>query len=142
MGYPGAFMPPQTNYLQYPQYNTSPVPAPGSFNPQPVGFQQGHMPLAYGNSGINPYGYNHLWYGRSGAEIDNDNRIIAARDGVHEPLELTPREPKDDQMFWVREVDGTWTLRTWFTIENDLRPGRWQVDAQRGNLVYIRRSED
>jgi hypothetical protein len=75
-------------------------------------------------------------------EVRTDNEIIASREGAYDAHEIAPHDPKPDQMFWCRELDGSWTLRTAFTIENDLRPGRWQVDAQRGFLVFIRAEKE
>ncbi|KAH7042604.1 hypothetical protein B0J12DRAFT_673390 [Macrophomina phaseolina] len=53
--------------------------------------------------------------------------------------EWVPRNPRDDQMYWVREIDGGWTQRTSNTIENDLRPGYWT--AYSGKPIFVRTRE-
>lgn len=87
----------------------------------------------------NPNGYHHHWYGRTAAEVVEDNRRIAARERVHEPNDMRPLNPRDDQLFWVRELDGTFTLRTYATIEGDLQPGKWHQHPASGSAFFVRR---
>lgn len=102
----------------------------------PIGYCTHHQYAQF--APIYPHHQHHDYQERTVTEVDQDNQAIAVREGAYDAHEIAPKDPKPDQMFWCREVDGSWTLRTVFTIENDLRPGRWQVDAQRGYLVFIR----
>ncbi|KAK0663140.1 hypothetical protein DIS24_g1290 [Lasiodiplodia hormozganensis] len=99
----------------------------------------------YGGPGYHntPYSHEHNWYGRTASEVYQDNvayvmhhRGMAPRRGDQE---MVPRDPRDDQMFYVRELDGQWTLRSFATIENDLRPGYW--DTHQGRAYFVRTRE-
>lgn len=72
------------------------------------------------------YGYDHAFYGRTREEVEEGNRLIAAREG--------------NQQFWVKEANGDWTLRSYYAIKNDLRPGKWMMDAVRGALVFVKQA--
>jgi len=85
--------------------------------------------------------WHNYYYGRNREEIDKDNQAIAKRDGVWKPNDIAPHNPKPDQHFWVREVDGTSNLRTFSTIENGLQPGKWERDPLHGNLWFQRHPE-
>ena len=78
---------------------------------------------------------NYGFYGRTREEVEEDNRLTAAREGVYRAASIQPHDPKPDQQFWVKEVNGEWALRNYYTIENGLRPGKWMMDAVRGALV-------
>ncbi|XTI86954.1 hypothetical protein V2W45_1467600 [Cenococcum geophilum] len=82
------------------------------------------------------YGYNHAFYGCTREAVEEGNRLIAAREGVYQATSIQPHDPKPDQRFWVKEVNGDWTLRSYYAIKNDLRPGKWMMDAVRGALVF------
>ncbi|KAF4314428.1 hypothetical protein GTA08_BOTSDO01372 [Botryosphaeria dothidea] len=89
----------------------------------------------------NPRHYNHTWYGRTHNEVLADYYSYAMRHHLGRApragdQEWVPRNPRDDQMFWVKEVDGGWTQRANNTIENDLRPGYWS--EYRGKPIFIR----
>ncbi|OCK75900.1 hypothetical protein K432DRAFT_158848 [Lepidopterella palustris CBS 459.81] len=83
-------------------------------------------------------GYHHTYYGRTKEEVDAENRRLATAGGAYDAHEIRPHNPKPDQQFWCREKDGQLTLRTFYTIENDLHPGRWQMGAEKGNLIFVR----
>ncbi|KAF2753902.1 hypothetical protein EJ05DRAFT_541470 [Pseudovirgaria hyperparasitica] len=122
-----------------PTSTAAPTPNPISPAVKPVYVNHGQATHGYNvNHGHGAYGYNHKYYGRTQEEVEYDNRVIATRSGAYEAHDLQPSDPKPDQMFWCREIDGSWTLRTFFTISEDLKPGKWKMDAARGSLVFIR----
>ncbi|KAJ9659471.1 hypothetical protein H2201_007362 [Coniosporium apollinis] len=138
LNYPQAWAYPQYNqgYHFAPQANLQPqAVAGGPIYYLPQGAVAQAAPAAQ-NRGA--YGYHHLWYGRTKAEVDADNLRMARDEGVNNPNDLAPHNPRDDQQFWVQELDGQFSLRTYYTIENDLRPGRWQINPQHGNLFFVR----
>lgn len=55
---------------------------------------------------------------------------------------MKPRDAKDDQLFWVVELDGSHTLRQFKTIEEDLGTGKWSVDPRYGNAYFVREKKD
>lgn len=71
-------------------------------------------------------------------DIQLENRRIATERGAYKPRRIKPADAHPDDMFWVREKDGQWHLRKYYEIENDLHPGRWQMDAEIGFLVFHR----
>ncbi|OJD32946.1 uncharacterized protein BKCO1_34000108 [Diplodia corticola] len=94
----------------------------------------------YGPGYNNPYSYHHNWFGRTSNEVYRDNMVYSTRrhgsDSRRGDQEMVPRDPADDQMFYVKELDGHWTLRSYNTIENDLRPGYW--DKYHGRAHFVR----
>lgn len=55
------------------------------------------------------------------------------------PTQVAPYKPADGQQFWVKEVDGSWTLRTHSDIiSGDLDPGHWDRHPASGYLFFIR----
>ncbi|KAK7541210.1 uncharacterized protein J3D65DRAFT_617819 [Phyllosticta citribraziliensis] len=91
----------------------------------------------------NPSNQQHVWYGRTEAEVRDDNKVLAERDGANGRHEIMPRNPRPDQSFWVRDLDGTRYIRPYAFIEDNLRPGEWRVDQRHGNLYFVRaRSEE
>lgn len=51
------------------------------------------------------------WKGRTKAEVDEDNMKIAAKEDAYGKRKIQPVGVKEDQMFWVVELDGSHTLR-------------------------------
>lgn len=51
------------------------------------------------------------WQGRTKAEVEEDNQKIAADEKVWEKRKVVPTGLADDQMCWVVEADGAYTLR-------------------------------
>ncbi|KAK5015607.1 hypothetical protein LTR60_002479 [Cryomyces antarcticus] len=150
-GYPAyayEYYPQFTYYPQYPQqyvYATAPAPAPKAPEPQPHTYQYFSpyatyqtpayaYPAAVNNANSN----QHVWFGRTKAQVDEDNMKIALREGVFRPNEMVPRTAGDDQMFWVRELDGSNTLRTLKAIESSCKPGKWHTDPNNGNAYFVR----
>ncbi|KAF2841159.1 hypothetical protein M501DRAFT_917251, partial [Patellaria atrata CBS 101060] len=126
---------------QAPQPHTPTVAAPQYPGTGPHGYLYGYPPTFA--PAINPSGdtkHNH-WYGRSKAEVQEDNRKIATATGVYEFNELVPKDPTDDQQFWVVELDGSHVLRNFKTIEKVCRPGRWAVHPEKNNYLYFIREK-
>ncbi|KAL1625759.1 hypothetical protein SLS54_003231 [Diplodia seriata] len=93
----------------------------------------------YGQGYNNPYSYHHNWFGRTASEVYRDNVAYAMHpqdSASHRGQEMVPRNPEDGQMFYVKELDGGWTQRTFNTIENDLQPGYWIKNF--GKCQFIR----
>ncbi|KKY24878.1 hypothetical protein UCDDS831_g02218 [Diplodia seriata] len=95
----------------------------------------------YGQGYNNPYSYHHNWFGRTASEVYRDNVAYAMhpQESVsHRGQEMVPRNPEDGQMFYVKELDGGWTQRTFNTIENDLQPGYWTKKFGRCQFIRTR----
>ena len=75
------------------------------------------------------------WYGASTAEVDKQNIEIAQATGVTKPVQLIPSA---DQQFYVKEFDGSWTLRTTTDIMGSCQPGQWAY-AQGGYPFFVRK---
>ncbi|MCJ1421901.1 hypothetical protein MMC32_008268 [Xylographa parallela] len=92
-------------YTSYPQYYyVEPVPAPKPATPKP----DKHV----------------YWYGSSRKEVDVQNHAIYKAHA--KPTPLVPYEPSAEEQFWVRELDGSWTLRTSKDVGDNCQPGYWQ----------------
>ncbi|EOD46805.1 hypothetical protein GTA08_BOTSDO01372 [Neofusicoccum parvum] len=99
-------------YIAPARHRAQPVYWPGMYHP---GWYRGY-PLN------NPYSHHH--------------NCTTPRHGQ----EMVPRNPGDGDQFWVRELDGNYTLRHYNTIENDLRPGHWTLTRD-GRAQFIRTRE-
>ncbi|KAK7633064.1 hypothetical protein IWX48DRAFT_21405 [Phyllosticta citricarpa] len=109
------------------------------YNYHPYGYYYPNDCVIYNN----PSNQQHVWHGRTEAEVRDDNKVLAERDGANGRHEIMPRNPRPDQSFWVRDVDGTRYIRPYAFIEDNLRPGEWRLDQRHGNLYFVRtRSED
>lgn len=51
------------------------------------------------------------WVGRTKAQVDEDNMKIAFNQGVGKEHKVAPVDTKEDEVFWVVELDGSQTLR-------------------------------
>ncbi|KAI9767012.1 MAG: hypothetical protein M1840_005971 [Geoglossum simile] len=67
----------------------------------------------------------HIYQGATRSQVDAYNASIAQANGANQPTMLTPYKAKPTQDWWVRELDGTWTLRNTNAIHNHLQPGYW-----------------
>ena len=91
----------------------------------------------------NPNSQEHAWFGRTAAQVAEDNQTTAVREGVYARNAFVPKDPRDDQFFWVVEPDGrTTVLRTFDTIENMGWEGEWKLDDRHGNLYFQRKREE
>ncbi|KAI9781097.1 MAG: hypothetical protein M1816_002568 [Peltula sp. TS41687] len=91
-------------------------------------------PATAGNGAANPY----VWRGLTKHEVDTQNLRVARNVGATQPRQLVPADAQPGQMWWVRELDGSWTLRNTHTIQNALQPGFWSF-APHGGYPYFTR---
>ena len=80
----------------------------------------------------------YMWYGNTKEEVDRQNIAIAQRNGVNRPTQLAPQGASSGQMFWVYELNGTYTLRSFATIQAALQPGYWAFAPRGGYPYFIR----
>ncbi|KAK6442172.1 hypothetical protein LTR95_001581 [Oleoguttula sp. CCFEE 5521] len=69
-----------------------------------------------------------VWLGRSKAEVEEDNKKIAAAEKAYDKGTMVPIGLPDDQMCWVVETDKSHTLRPFVAIK-DLK-GVWNKDSR------------
>ena len=113
-------------------------PATHTYYHYPAAQEPEHPPAVYVAN--NPNSHEHSWFGRTTAQVAEDNQITAEREGVYGRNAFVPKDPKDDQLFWVVEPDGKSTaLRTFDTIENMGWEGEWKLDDRHGNLYFQRK---
>ncbi|KAM0723374.1 hypothetical protein Q7P37_000360 [Cladosporium fusiforme] len=75
------------------------------------------------------------WQGRTKGEVEEDNQKIAAEEKVWDKRKVVPTGLPDDQMCWVVEADGSYTLRTFSAIK-DLN-GDWKQDPRYEEAWYF-----
>ena len=76
-------------------------------------------------------------YGATSGEILAQNIAIAEQTGANKPGTLAPFKPEAGQQYWVRELDGSWSLRTCNDCMNELQPGKW-VQGANGATWFVR----
>lgn len=64
--------------------------------------------------------------GRTGGEMAMQNAQFAYENGLYTPQDFKPADDDPSRYYPVREVDGNWTQRNRFTIDN-LGDCRWYV---------------
>ncbi|KAI9803795.1 MAG: hypothetical protein M1825_001675 [Sarcosagium campestre] len=148
-GYPCYTTVPYTHaYIQAPPAVAVP-PAPAVPSPAPANVFYYGAPGAYSYpaspapaapqmaSGTtqNPY----PWFGNTTDEVNRQNLVIAQRSGATQPAQLVPMNATDGQLWWCRELDGAYTMRTIKTINESLQPGYWAFAQQGGYPYFIRR---
>ena len=110
----------------------APAPAPAP-DPAPA---SAPAPVLGATAGT--YENPHLWYGNTTEEVDRENLVIAQNCGATKPANLAPVGATNDQMWWCREVDGSYTLRSTNTIQQALQPGYWAYASHGGYPYFIR----
>ncbi|KAK3682635.1 hypothetical protein B0T22DRAFT_444816 [Podospora appendiculata] len=110
------------------QAGVPPPPAPGG----PV-YMQGPPQVVIGNPptpgppmGLPVHPEPAMGIGLTPNEVDVMNNQIAYDNMVDEPQEFKPADDDPSRMYRVRELDGVWTLRNRFTIDN-LGDCRWYM---------------
>ena len=89
------------------------LPAPASIHPDPV-------------TGI----------GQTGQELRAAQAHFAYANNMFEPQDIKPADDDPSRYFFVRELDGEWTQRNRFTIDN-LGDCRWYITD--GGMLYAAR---
>jgi hypothetical protein len=116
-----------TPYLPYPKWNTC-------SNPYSYSAAQAAAAAAAAATAKQPT----YFYGATRAEIDAQNAAVAANTGVTIPTQLAPYKPAAGQQFWCKELDNSWTLRTYSDImSGELSPGHWEM-AKTGYHYWVR----
>ncbi|KAJ9365795.1 hypothetical protein DTO280E4_91 [Paecilomyces variotii] len=77
------------------------------------------------------------WRGPTKKDVEEQNAKIAEKVGATKPAQLIPYEAADGQQWWVRELDGSFTLRTTNDIMENCQPGRWAY-ANAGYPYFVR----
>ena len=107
----------QYTYAQPPGTVPYGVPAYYPYPQQAMPAMPGFPPFAYPPAAAYVYQPPYTapqpteWKGRTKAEVDEDNMKIAAKEDAYGKRKIQPVGVKDDQMFWVVELDGSHTLR-------------------------------
>ncbi|KAH0547819.1 hypothetical protein FGG08_000076 [Glutinoglossum americanum] len=96
---------------------------------------QTSAPPAASGAAANSY----IYQGATKSEVDTRNAAIAQAAGANQPTMLVPYKANATQEWWVRELDGTWTVRNTNTIQEALQPGYWCYGE--GGVPYFVRTE-
>ncbi|KAK1675619.1 hypothetical protein BDP55DRAFT_728464 [Colletotrichum godetiae] len=83
----------------------------------------GGMPVFPGNTNLPP---DVTGYGKTAGEVAMEQAHFAYSNGLFEPQDFKPADDDPSRYYPVREVDGNWTQRNRFTIDN-LGDCRWYV---------------
>ncbi|WYZ40254.1 hypothetical protein EsH8_IV_000595 [Colletotrichum jinshuiense] len=106
---------------------------PFPFQAPPMGVGMGiQMPPNMGGGGIPVFAGNAslppdvTGFGKTAGEIAMEQAQFAYANGLFEPQDFKPADDDPSRYYPVREVDGNWTQRNRFTIDN-LGDCRWYV---------------
>ncbi|RMZ78956.1 hypothetical protein DV737_g3720, partial [Chaetothyriales sp. CBS 132003] len=83
----------------------------------------------------------YYFVGATQAEMQAQNTYIATNimQMPQVPTQLVPFKPGSSQQFWVKELDGSWTLREHNdVVVGELGPGHWERHAMSGYFYYVR----
>jgi hypothetical protein len=64
--------------------------------------------------------------GKTKSEIEAENQANAVHNQVNEPQEMKPADDDPSRMYWARELDGNWTTRNRFSLDQ-MGNFRWYV---------------
>lgn len=81
------------------------------------------------------------YYASVGGDLASQQAYLMQQFGWAKPAPHTlyPYKPSDGQQFWVKETDGTWTLRSHTDIINgEVSPGQWQRHPTSGYFYFVR----
>ncbi|KAK2039551.1 hypothetical protein LZ31DRAFT_545416 [Colletotrichum somersetense] len=120
---PGMAMPGQPIILQAPPVVMNPPVFQGAPS---MGLQMpgcGGVPVFAGNTHLPP---DVTGFGKTAGEIALEQAQFAHANGLFEPQDFKPADDDPSRYYPVREVDGNWTQRNRFTIDN-LGDCRWYI---------------
>jgi hypothetical protein len=96
------------------------------------------MPGAY--AGNIPFSSPYATVGYTGSEMLMNNMNVAHSLELNKKQDMKPGDDDPLRMYWVREMDGTWTQRNRITIDSgDIGDCRWY--ALDGQFYAVRLSE-
>ncbi|TID02851.1 hypothetical protein CH35J_003978 [Colletotrichum higginsianum] len=124
---PGMAIPQQPIMLQAPPVAMNGPPMFQGVHP--MGMQMpgcGGVPVFAGNAHLPP---DVTGFGRTAGEIAVEQAQFAHANGLFEPQDFKPADDDPSRYYPVREVDGNWTQRNRFTIDN-LGDCRWYVTTE------------
>jgi len=79
-----------------------------------------------------------IFAGATPAEVAAQNAATAFNTGATIPTQLVPYKPAAGQQFWCKELDQSWTLRTYGDVAmGELSPGHWEV-SKTGYHYWVR----
>lgn len=117
---------PQPVYVQVQGQGGQPMPMPGAF---PAMVPQGQ-----------PSGFpDVMGIGKTGMELQIEQYHTAVNSKALEGQDIAPGDPDPSRMYYCRELDGEWTLRNRYGIDN-LGDCRWYVMP--GGIFYAIRLAD
>ncbi|KAJ0164143.1 hypothetical protein CTA2_1658 [Colletotrichum tanaceti] len=124
---PGMAIPQQPIMLQAPPVAMNGPPMFQGVHP--MGMQMpgsGGVPVFAGNAHLPP---DVTGFGRTAGEVAVEQAQFAHANGLFEPQDFKPADDDPSRYYPVREVDGNWTQRNRFTIDN-LGDCRWYVTTE------------
>ncbi|GAB7360580.1 hypothetical protein MBLNU230_g0463t1 [Neophaeotheca triangularis] len=86
--------------------------------------------------GAAPQSENLPWTGRTKAQVEEDNMKIAFNENVNRERKMAPVDTKEDEVFWVVELDGSQTLRSHEAIQG--MNGHWREDPRFKSWYFLR----
>ncbi|KAI1393471.1 uncharacterized protein F4822DRAFT_14152 [Hypoxylon trugodes] len=116
---------------QQAQMATQPGPFPGMVN-QPSTIR------VVGGPGVMPTSApDVMGIGKTGLEKQMEQYHTALNTGALEGQDIAPADPDPSRMYYCRELDGEWTLRNRFSIDN-MGDWRWYVVPENGIFYAVR----
>jgi hypothetical protein len=89
--------------------------------PQPV--YQFPYPTAYHGAGTSQASNVTPWIGQTRAEVERPHAAAAEASGATKPKLMVPFDDDPSQRIWTRELDGGYTLRSLYDIQENLKVG-------------------
>ena len=80
------------------------------------------------------------YQGLTAQQVYDRNAAYAQRNGTSIQVQIVPKNPSPDDLFYCRELDGGWSQHTATTIMNSKQPGQW-VKQSNGAIYYIRHAK-
>ena len=81
------------------------------------------------------------WYGSTKEEVEAQNAAIYEAHKPKKVPQLVPYKPANDQQYYCKEFDNTYSLRTAKNITESCQPGKW-VTSEDGYPYFIREKKD